>query len=195
MSENPMIPINAVMETERLYIRLAGEADTDLFHALWTDGRVMGQVGFPRGLKITREKLRQGLAAQKDVSPYEKNLVICLKSSGESIGEAWMGSPDANGLSETDIKLRPEFWGKHYGVEVKRALVEYLFTHTECCIIQATPNVGNAASIKMQEAVGGVKVGEETFPVPPGREGEMQAVHHYIYHVRREDWQKKRGGG
>ena len=101
-----------------------------------------------------------------------------------------MGKPDANGLSETDIKLVPEFWGQHYGVEVKRALVDFLFTHTPCLIIQATPNVGNIASIKMQEAVGGIKVGEETFPVIPGREAEMQAVHHFIYHVRREDWEK-----
>jgi RimJ/RimL family protein N-acetyltransferase len=195
MTDKPLIPINAVFETERLYIRMAGEADTDLFFALWTDGRVMGQVGFPRGLKITREKLRQGLAGQKNLSPYENNLVVCLKSNGEAIGEAWMGNPDANGISETDIKLLPEFWGQHYGVEVKRGLVEYLFTHSECCIIQATPNVGNTASIKMQEAVGGIKVGEETSLVPPGREGEMQAVHHYIYHVRREDWEKKRRGG
>ena len=65
MTETPIIPINAVMTTERLYIRLAGEADTDLFFNLWTDGRVMGQVGFPRGLKITRREASAGSGESK----------------------------------------------------------------------------------------------------------------------------------
>jgi RimJ/RimL family protein N-acetyltransferase len=58
-----------------------------------------------------------------------------------------------------------------YGVEIKQALVDYLFTHTDCSAVEATPNVENKASIKMQEAVGGVCLGEATFQVPESRRG------------------------
>ena len=69
-----------------------------------------------------------------------------------------------------------------------RGLVDYLFTHTRCSAVEATPNVENSASIKMQEAVGGVCVGEDTFQVPESRKGYAIPVHHYIYRVYREDW-------
>ncbi len=77
------------------------------------------------------------------------------------------------------------------GVEIKRALVNYLFDNIPCTIIEATPNIRNIASIKMQEAVGGFRVGEDIFGVPPEKEAFMVPVHHYIYRVFREDWTAK----
>ena len=48
-----------VFETERLLIRAATEGDIDLLYELWTNPRVMSYVGFPQGLRITREKIKQ----------------------------------------------------------------------------------------------------------------------------------------
>jgi hypothetical protein len=43
----------------------------------------------------------------------------------------------------------------------------------------------------MVEAYGGVRVAEEqVFEVPDGKEGVMQEVPYYTYHVRREDFLK-----
>lgn len=100
--------------------------------------------------------------------------------TGRAIGECRLGTPDAQGLSETDIKLLPEFWGQGYGKEVKRGLLTYLFTRTECLVAQATPNVDNLASIRLQEAVGGRRVGESIHEFPREMQSLTCPVHCYI---------------
>lgn len=176
-----------VFETERLRIRTAGMADTELLHRLWTDPRVMRFVGFPRGLSITVDQIADDLTQGVSTGAFDRCLLVELRSTGEVIGECRLGTPDEAGIAETDVKLFPEHWGHRYGVEVKRGLVEHLFINTYCVAVQATPNVENAASIVMQEAVGGVRVGEVTFEPPEGMRDQMTAVHSYVYRVHRED--------
>lgn len=177
-----------VLATERLLVRRATVDDVEMFYALWNNPQVMGNVGFPRGLGISREEIRAKIAAQ-GATPFDGRLVVILQASGERLGEAALHRPDAEGIAETDVKLLPQFWGHKYGAEVKRGLVEYLFTHTDCRAVQATPNVNNVASIRMQEAVGGVRVGETFFEFPDAMGDKTVPVRAYIYHVRREDWQ------
>jgi hypothetical protein len=52
--------------------------------------------------------------------------------------------------------------------------------------------VANIASIKMQEAVGAVRVGEDTFHFPEAKAAYTTPVHHYIYHVTRAIWTQRR---
>jgi RimJ/RimL family protein N-acetyltransferase len=178
-----------VFETPRLVVRLASEADAELFLSLWTSPQVMSNVGFPNGLPITREEIVAQLRA-RGPSEFEHRLVIELQDSGEAIGECFMRRPNEQGMAETDIKLLPAFWGKKYGVEVKRALVDHLFTHTDCTAVEASPNVDNVASIKMQEAVGGVRVGEGTFEFPESMRAFTTPVHAYVYRVYRDTWER-----
>ncbi len=178
-----------IFETDRLVVRAAEEKDVDLFYALWTDPRVMKNVGFPRGLAVTRDKLKDTLSRQL-MSEFDRLLVVQLKDTGQAIGECKLSRPDQNGISEPDVKLLPRFWGHKYGVEIWRGLVDYQFTHTECAAVQATPNVNNIASIKMQEAVGAVRIGEDTHRFPESMRDYTTPVHHYIYRVNRADWQQ-----
>lgn len=96
-----------------------------------------------------------------------------------------MARPDKAGISITDIKLLPAYWRQGYGKELKRSLVDYLFTHTDCVAVQATPNKENIASIKMQEAVGGVRIGAGSTEFPPSMQAYTRPVHYYIYRVYR----------
>ncbi|MCA9872969.1 MAG: GNAT family N-acetyltransferase [Anaerolineales bacterium] len=180
-----------VFETERLLVRRAAAADADMFFELWNHPQVMGYVGFPRGLGLTLAEIEKKLQEQGP-TVFDGRLVVIRKTTGERLGEAALHRPDETGIAETDVKLLPQFWGHKYGVEVKRGLVDYLFTHTNCTAVQATPNVRNIASIKMQEAVGGVRVGEKVYDIPPEMAGYRTAVHAYIYHVRRVDWERSR---
>ncbi len=177
-----------VFETERLRVRTATAVDAALLYALWTDPQVMTFVGFPKGLSITREEITASLEKQDPAQVFDRYLVVELQVTDEAIGECKLGTPDAEGIAETDVKLFPKYWGHKYGMEIKRGLVDYLFKHTTCTAVQATPNVHNAASIAMQEAVGGVRVGEITFAFPPEKRATTTAVHAYIYHVYRADW-------
>jgi len=181
-----------VFETPRLIIRraAASDEDVDLFYRLWTDPKVMTLVGYPFGLKITREDIRARIE-KEDTAEYDKKLIVELKESHQRIGECKLGLPDADGISETDVKLLPQFWGRGFGTELKRGLVDYLFRHTGCRIVQGTPNKKNLASQKMQEAVGGKIVGEKLYRFPEKMRDYTCDVPHYIYHVSRADWERR----
>ncbi len=185
---------HTVFKTERLLIRAATEQDAGMLYELWTDPRVMANVGFPHGLRITREEIEERLRKPFE-SEFERVLVVELKATGQAIGECAMHLPNEEGIAETDVKLLPAFWGHRYGTEVKRGLVGHLFSHTPCIAVGASPNVGNIASIKMQEAVGGVRVGEGVYEFPESMRDYTTPVHHYFYHVYRESWEQAQSQG
>jgi RimJ/RimL family protein N-acetyltransferase len=190
--EEIMSPVHGtVFETERLIVRTATLEDVGLFYALWTHPQVMEHVGFPQGLRMTRNDVRERLL-KRGRSEFEPLLVVVLKTTGQAIGECKLSYPNEERIAEPDIKLLPEFWGHKYGVEAWRALVDYQFAHMECDAVQATPNVENMASIRMQEAVGGVRVGEDMYQFPESMRDYTTPVHHYIYRVYRADWERNR---
>jgi RimJ/RimL family protein N-acetyltransferase len=178
-----------IFTTQRMIVRkaLPTSEDTEMFFRLWTDGRVMANVGFPNGLRITRDEIRKRLESQR-ASEYDQLLVIQRQSDGQRLGECKLGMPNEQGIAETDIKLLPDHWGHSYGVEVKRGLLDYLFTHTDCRVVQASPNVNNIPSIRMQEAVGGVRVNEGVYEFPENMRAFTTPVHCYIYEVTRQTW-------
>lgn len=176
-----------VFETDRLMVRPAAEDDAGFFFGLWTNPKVMTNVGFPHGLRITREDVRKQIEKQGD-SEFDQLLVVVLKATGQPLGECKMHRPNQEGIAKTDVKLLPAFWGNRYGVEVKKALLSHLFTHTDCIAVEASPNVGNTASIKMQEAVGGVRINEAVFEFPEKMRDYTAPVHHYVYRVERGNW-------
>jgi len=147
-------------------------------------------VGFPQGLQITQEEIEDRIRKQSNEAFLDQRLIVTVGTTGEAIGECTMHTPDENGLAETDVKLLPNYWGHKYGIEIKQALLSILFTKTDCMVVQATPNVKNIASIKMQEAVGGVRVGEQIFEFPEAMRNRTIPVPHYIYHVYRENWER-----
>jgi len=182
-----------IIETERLIIRPARNtgADVDMYFRLWTDPRVMTNVGFPRGLKTSREEIATRIAGQSE-AVFKTLLVAELKSTRQPIGECWLEAPDKDGVAGTDVKLLPEYWGHRLGTEIKQALVDYLFTNSDCEAVKATPNKNNIASQKMQEAVGGKRVGEEVHRFPEHMKDYTCDLALYVYKVFRSDWEKRR---
>lgn len=182
-----------ILRTERLLIRAATTADAELYHALWTNPRVMGIVGFPRGLPVFRSEVLQRLR-KPHTSELGRPLVAELLASGEAIGECHMSELDEGGGVEPDVKLLPSFWGHKYGAELWRAMVAHLFLHTACSAVHGTPNIQNIASIKMQEAAGATRVGEGVFEFPEEMSGYTTPVPFYIYRLTRVDWDQMRTG-
>ena len=183
-----------ISKTPRLILRLATPGDALFICRLWNDPRVMSFVGFPSGLSETEENMRANIKKRGD-SEFRQLLIIALKENNQTIGQCKMELPNLDGISETDVKLLPEFWGQHYGVEIKRALLDYLFAHTDCRVVQATPNVSNTASIRMQEAVGGVRVDEGLSEFPESMRSHTVPVHYFVYQVARDYWLKEQGKG
>ncbi len=182
-----------ILRTERLLVRAATLADAELYHVLWTSPSVMGFVGFPRGLRISRREIRQKLR-QPHTSELGRPLVAELLASGEAIGECYMSELDEDGVVDPDVKLLPSFWGHKYGVELWRAMVAYLFLHTACVAVHGTPNIQNIASIRMQEAAGATRVGEGVFEFPAEMSGYSTPVPYYVYRLTRQDWEHMQTG-
>jgi RimJ/RimL family protein N-acetyltransferase len=113
-----------------------------------------------------------------------------FKETGELIGEAKLGKPNEQKIAHTDIKLLPEFWGNRYGIEIKNALVSYLFEKTEALVIEATPNIYNIASIKMQEAAGYKRIRREIHHFPDTMRDKTEPVEYFIYRLDKKDWKK-----
>jgi ribosomal-protein-alanine N-acetyltransferase len=182
-----------LFETDRLRVREADLSDEDVefFHALWTNPKIMTFVGYPHGLKITRDEIRRNIEKHSG-SDFDSRLIIELKESSRILGECKMGPPDEGGVSLTDVKILPEYWGHGYGSEVKRGLVEYLFTHTDCTKIKATPNKNNIASQRMQEAIGAKRTGEGIYHFPEDMKDYTVDVPYYVYIVEKRDWERKR---
>ena len=180
-----------VFETERLAVRLATVEDADMYEALWNDPRVMTYVGFPYGLRMGRDQIVDRLRAQEG-PPFGRLLVVELKGTGEAVGEGHMSDPGRDGVVEPDVKLLPAFWGHRYGREAWQGLVDYAFTHTDCQAISGSPNVDNAASIKMQEATGAVRVDEGVYEFPESMRAFTAPVHAYVYRLERADWERRR---
>ncbi len=179
------------LHTKRLTIRMAtvDSSDIELIFDLWTDPSVMAPVGFPDGLPTSKEEVR-ALMTRKSESELSALLIVELTANATPLGQCKLGVPDEHGVSETDIKLLPRFWNQGFGTEIKRALVNYLFTNTDCQAIRATPNRDNIASQRMQAAVGGHKVGEGVCVFPEHMRAYTVAVPHYIYMIYREDWER-----
>ncbi len=178
-----------VFETKRIAVRLATVEDVEIFFKIWTNPQIMANVGYPNGLPITREEIKCQIS-EGGTSEFQQLLIVTIKSTDQVIGECKLHWPDRDGIATTDVKLLPEFWGNKFGLEVKCGLLDYLFTHTECMAVDASPNVGNIASIKMQEAVGGVCIGEGIYEFPESKRKFTTPVHHFLYRVTRADWQK-----
>lgn len=178
-----------VFETKRIAVRLATVEDVEIFFKIWTNPQIMANVGYPNGLPITREEIKCQIS-EGGTSEFQQLLIVTIKSTDQVIGECKLHWPDRDGIATTDVKLLPEFWGNKFGLEVKCGLLDYLFTHTECMAVDASPNVGNIASIKMQEAVGGVCIGEGIYEFPKSKRKFTTPVHHFLYRVTRADWQK-----
>nr|MBC8383867.1 GNAT family N-acetyltransferase [Candidatus Cloacimonadota bacterium] len=118
-------------------------------------------------------------------------LLVIEKESGKPIGECKLGLPNEEGVAHTDVKLVPAFWGKGFGVEIKQGLVDYLFTHTNCKAIQASPNKSNIASQKMQEKVGAKRIREGVYNFPESMQPYTKPVEYYLYRIDRTDWEKR----
>ncbi len=177
------------LKTTRLMIRRATpcQRDISLLLELWTDPAVMSNVGFPGGLKTSGEKIEKQLREYPD-NEFDCVLVATLTHTNDAIGECKLGSPDPSGVAHTDIKLLPRYWGKGYAKEIKETLLGYLFDHTDCQSVRATPNTGNMASIRLQESVGGRRTGEGICRFPENMKAYTRDVPYFEYTVSREDW-------
>jgi aminoglycoside 3-N-acetyltransferase len=163
--------------------------DVRLIHQIWSDPRVMAPVGFPEGLGLELEDVRRELEEQP--GRLIGSVLLVETSDGAFVGQARMGPLDDELVSETDLKLLPEYQRQGLALELKKAMLEFLFCHSRCECVRSMPRKENLASIALQDCVGALRVGEGHWREKPEDDG----FEHWIYELTRERWKIVSRGG
>jgi len=179
-----------IFQTKRLKVRKAETSDADFYLRLWNNGIVMKMVGFPNGLKTTKEKIRKQIEDHPN-HEFDQTLVVIEKDSGKRIGECKLGLPNDDGISCPDFKFFPEYWGKGFGKELINGLCKYTFSHTRALILETSPNVNNLASQKLVQSAGARKIRKFVYQFPQHMQHYTEDVHGLIYHIHKKDWLEK----
>jgi len=95
------------LTTCRRRIHIGRSEDAD-FHSLWTNPNVMRFVGSPQGLAASVAEVREGLESDSE-SEFGSALISKLLETKAPIDQGKIGRPDAEGLCEPNIMLKPAF--------------------------------------------------------------------------------------
>ncbi len=126
--------------------------------------------------------------------PEEVQFIIEL-ADGTLIGESGCGkvrsgwkcrgyaSPSKKRVVMTDVKLLPRYWGKGYGTESMKMVVNYLFTKTQTDMVLVPPHKDNIAAMRAYEKSGF------------HRTNGVAWHDHLIYEIARSDFERKTQSG
>lgn len=142
-------------ETERLLLKLYGEADKDEFIRLFTNPDVMKYVD--KGvLKVEKaEMLWKKLIYDFYPQGFDTIYAVFEKQNARFIGNSSIRPrPSKKEDWEIGYVLKPEAWGKGYATEIARGLIKFGFEELKLPEVFATIDDDNLDSIKVAEKAG-----------------------------------------
>lgn len=136
------------------------EGDLDTILSVYTQERNMRYISDGKydwtisGLKDKYSRINQGYANGYGIFMVE------LKDLGIVIGEAGLFSFGHNaGIFELGYILDSIYWGKGYGTEICRGLINYAFVSLKAECVVARMYASNRASVRLSEKCGMKKSG------------------------------------
>lgn len=155
--------------TEKVIARELAEGDVSFLLGLWNTPEVMRFANeFPRLRGWSRSDSPQvgwQVHQEKHAELGHRQLVLCL-ADGTCIGESffiplregftfgeWV-NPAGDTTFMGDIKLHPDFWGRGLGIAGMKAVVRWLFEHTEAKLLVVPPHKDNPAGQRTYQKVG-----------------------------------------
>jgi RimJ/RimL family protein N-acetyltransferase len=187
--------MNIFLETDRLILRQFTEDDLEHLVELDSDPEVMHYIngGHPTPRDVLQEDLTWYIGYYTR-SPGFGFWAVIEKSSGEFLG--WFHfrpDPHSGGNpAETELgyRLRKSAWGKGYGTEGSRALINKGFIELGVRRVVASADADNIASRRVMEKAGLVLVRTFCGPRPDEVDGpDLPAVE---YALDRTAWEQAR---
>jgi ribosomal-protein-alanine N-acetyltransferase len=138
-----------MFETGRLLVRKLNTNDSKLFFELMSNPNVMNPIPQKVFTKIESDTKLNDLILLEESS---KTKIWCLTEKGNDslIGICGLLKNDEND-NEIAYRLIERFWGKGYGTEIAKGLIEYSFENLNCEKITADVNIENKKSSKIIE--------------------------------------------
>ncbi len=139
-----------IFETERLIIRSLKKVDKNCFAELFTDPRILElipQKAFTEN-QIT-DRFDKSLNLElSDLTNKKCACGIFEKGNAEMIGLA-LFLINENGEKELGYRFRVKYWGKGYGTETTKGMLEYYFQQMNEIKVTADVNIANIGSVKI----------------------------------------------
>ncbi|MBA5630233.1 GNAT family N-acetyltransferase [Moheibacter lacus] len=139
-----------IFETERLEIRRLKSMDREHFAELFTDPKVLElipQTAFTEN-QIT-DRFNKSLNLKlSDLNDQKCAFGIFKKRETELIGLALFLINEDN-EKELGYRFRKKYWGKGYGTETTKGMLEYYFQQMNVSKVTADVNIANVGSVKI----------------------------------------------
>ncbi len=138
------------MKSKRLQLREVTKYDVDSFYAWWNDGKLMKDVGFPKGLNVSYKKVQQTIETHiKNKTLY----VIETLHDQKAIGEMSYKQEEDGiriGMKIADVNAQ----GKGYGKESLVLFVKHLFNEFKGKDILIDTLSTNKRAIQLYQRIG-----------------------------------------
>ena len=155
-----------IAKGEKTAIRPITMEDVELFTKWWNDGIVMEAVGFPEGLGISEEKVREDfereIKERERGFPEHRRFVILDRLTDQPVGEISFGKMDHKNRScRIGMKIGESFeQGKGLGKDALVTFMDYLYERYGLWTIQLDALADNERALHLYQSVG-FKVTEE----------------------------------
>lgn len=136
-----------LFKTERLIIRTLQIADSDSFFDMMGNPNVMNPIPQKTMTKAESDsKLNELIALEKSTNKIIWSLVE--KESTNFIGICGFLKNNEN-ENEIAYRLREQYWGKGYGTEIAKGLINFGFKNLNFDLITADVAINNTKSVKI----------------------------------------------
>lgn len=148
-------------KTESLIIRELKEADIQEVHAYASDPDVTKYVPFgPNTLKESEEFVRMCIEYQYQEDRVDFELAVIERHDNKLIGACGIHISDKqNREGWIGYVLNKEYWGKGYGTDIAKILLNFGFNQLKLHRIYATCDPENLGSEKIMQKIGMKKEG------------------------------------
>jgi len=139
-----------ILETERLIIKRIESVDKKHFAEMFTDPRVLElipQKAFTENQ--VNERFNKSIHLKiSDLNSQKCTCGIYEKGNDEMIGLALFLLNEEN-EKELGYRFRVDYWGKGYGTETTKGMLEYYFQKMNVDKVTADVNLANIGSVKI----------------------------------------------
>lgn len=169
-----------IFESTRLTLTEISWDDLDFIHRLHSipDVDKYNTLGIPKDIEETKRLIKPIIEYDTSISRTAFIWKIEEIETGEKIGLAGMSlSADKFKLGEIYYKFHPDYWGKGFGTEVCKLLIQIGFEHFKLHKVEAGVATENAASVRILEKCGMTREGLRRKILPI--RGEWKDNYHY----------------
>lgn len=163
-------------ESDRLVYRMLCADDLEFMLALTGEPDV---VRYLPGM-ITDEKMMRSWLSS--LQPEDNEYLICLKETGEPIGECSLTLQEGGSTCEIGYMLLPQYWNQGYGTEVAEWLMSMAKVYGVRRITAMT-HAQNTASVRIMDKLFFKKnnIGWMLFETPDGLQDSQ--IDSYLYEI------------